>query len=63
MGESGLMANRTILARENFLWPGSPLHTLAASLKGDEGMGLICAVSKENWSLGLRDPMKWFQTL
>ena len=49
------MANSTVLARENFLWPGSPLHTLAASLRG---WGLICAVSKENWSLGLRDPMK-----
>lgn len=34
--EGGFMANKTVLVKKNFLWPGSLLHTLAASLKGDD---------------------------
>lgn len=48
IGERELVANRTVLARENFLWAGSPLHTLAASLKGDEGMGAdLCSFQRK----------------
>ena len=38
-GWGGFMADRTVLARGNFLWPGGPLHTLAASLNrgGEDG--------------------------
>lgn len=34
--KGGFMANRTVLVKENVLWPGSLLHMLAASPKGDD---------------------------